>query len=72
LQSTGALGKLRAPMADDQIRVGDRVINLQMPGIFVVIARRGHILDIESPEGVRMTVFDSAVRRMDEAPSPTS
>jgi hypothetical protein len=52
-------------MADDAIRVGDRVINLQVPGIFVVLARRGHMLDIESPEGVRMTLIDSAVRRMD-------
>lgn len=56
-------------MADDAaIRVGDRVINLQMPGIFVVIARRGSILEIETPDGVAMTVRDSAVRRIDAAP----
>jgi hypothetical protein len=59
-------------MADDAIRVGDHVINLQMPGIFVVVARRGRILDIESPEGVRMTLMEAAVRRMDEAPASTS
>jgi len=52
-------------MADDPIKVGDRVINLQVPGVFVVVARRGRVLEIESPEGVAMTVFEGAVRRLD-------
>jgi len=52
-------------MVDDPIRVGDRVINLQVPGIFVVVARRGAVIDIETDQGVRMTLIDSAVRRID-------
>ncbi|HWP64687.1 MAG TPA: hypothetical protein VNO26_02090 [Candidatus Limnocylindria bacterium] len=55
-------------MAEERIEVGDRVINLQMPGIFVVVARRGRLLDIRTDDGVTMTVLDSAVRRI-EAPS---
>jgi hypothetical protein len=55
-------------MAGERIEVGDRVINLQMPGVFVVVARRGRVLEIETAEGVAMTVFDSAVRRLDGAP----
>jgi hypothetical protein len=58
-------------MADDPIRVGDRVINLQVPGIFVVVARRGAVIDIETDQGVRMTLIDSAVRRIDAADRPS-
>jgi hypothetical protein len=58
-------GYLPDPMADRAIQVGDRVINLQMPGIFTVMARRGWILDIESPEGIRLSLSDSAVRRVE-------
>ena len=52
-------------MGDGSIEVGDRVINLQMPGVFVVLARRGRMLEIETADGVAMTVIDSAVRRVD-------
>jgi hypothetical protein len=52
-------------MGERAIEVGDRVINLQMPGIFTVLARRGWILDIESPEGIRMSLSDAAVRRIE-------
>lgn len=52
-------------MVERTIQVGDRVINLQMPGIFTVRARRGWIIDIESPEGIRMSVSDAAVRRVE-------
>jgi hypothetical protein len=55
-------------MADGAIRVGDRVINLQMPGIFVVVARRGRVLQIATADGVAMTVSDSAVRRLETTP----
>jgi hypothetical protein len=58
-------------MADAPIQVGDHVINLQMPGIFVVMARRGCTLDLETADGVRMAVSDTAVRRVD-APPPTA
>jgi hypothetical protein len=56
-------------MAETPIQVGDRVINLQMPGIFVVTARRGRLLDIETDEGIAMTLVDSAVRRLDDTPA---
>jgi hypothetical protein len=56
-------------MADDAIEVGDRVINLQMPGVFVVTARRGRVLEIETADGVAMTVLDSAVRRLETPPA---
>ena len=59
-------------MAETPIQVGDRVINLQMPGIFVVTARRGRLLDIETDEGIAMTLVDSAVRRLDDTPAPSN
>lgn len=56
-------------MADTPIQIGDRVINLQMPGVFVVVARRGRLLDIQTDEGIAMTVLESAVRRLDDTPT---
>ena len=58
-------------MADTPIKVGDRVITLQMPGVFVVVARRGRLLDIQTDEGIAMTVLESAVRRLDDTPAPS-
>jgi hypothetical protein len=58
-------------MAQGSIQVGDRVINLQVPGIFVVVARRGRLLEIENDLGVRKTVLDVALRRMNE-PAPAA
>jgi hypothetical protein len=57
-------------MAMNGIQVGDRVINLQVPGIFTVVDRQGRLLVIETVRGLRMTVFDSQVRRLDDAPTP--
>jgi hypothetical protein len=54
-------------MGGDTIEVGDRVVNLQMPGIFRVIARHGRLIDIEGPQGVRMTVRPEAVRKLADA-----
>ena len=62
-------GYLAGRMADE-IRVGDRVINLQVPGVFRVIARRGTLLEIETDQGLRLTVAESAVRRLDDATPP--
>jgi hypothetical protein len=54
----------------DRIQVGDRVVNLQVPGIFHVIARRGDLLEIETEQGLRLTVRDAAVRRVDDTQPP--
>jgi len=40
-----------------------------VPAVFTVIRRRGHFLDLESERGgLRMTVHEVAVRRLDGAP----
>jgi hypothetical protein len=59
-------------MAGDAICVGDRVINLQVPGVFRVVARHGVFLDIETAQGLRMTVSESAVRKLDDGAPPAS
>jgi len=55
-------------MAEQPIQIGDRVINLQVPGIFTVVSRRGPYLDIETDEGLRMTLVEAALRRVTESP----
>ena len=55
-------------MGGGAIQVGDKVINLQVPGIFTVIDRRGPHVVIETARGLRMTVLDSQVRRVDDVP----
>ncbi len=57
-------------MAAGTIQVGDQVVNLQVPGVFQVVARRGALLDIESAQGVRMTVLEGAVRKLDDGAPP--
>jgi hypothetical protein len=53
------------------IHIGDRIVHLQVPGVFVVLGRRGHFLDLESDRGLRMTVHEVQVRRLDgEMPPP--
>jgi hypothetical protein len=53
------------------IRVGDRVVHLQVPGVCVVVARRGHLVEIESASGVRRTVHEIALRRLNGTPPKT-
>ena len=55
-------------MAEEPIRVGDRVVHLQVPGVFVVVARRGAFIEIENDRGLRMTLAEVALRRVDGAP----
>jgi len=55
-------------MADRPIEIGDRVYTLQMPGVFLVLERRGMFIDIESDAGIRLTVSDASVRRVAPAP----
>jgi hypothetical protein len=55
-------------MADRPIEIGDRVYTLQMPGVFLVVARRGMLIDLESDTGIHLTVSDASVRRVAPAP----
>jgi hypothetical protein len=55
-------------MVEPPIQIGDRVINLQVPGIFTVVSRHGPYIDIETDDGLRMTLVDAAVRRVTESP----
>jgi hypothetical protein len=56
-------------MATASIQRGDRVINLQVPGVFTVLDRQGPLLVIETARGLRMTVRESQVRRLDDGAS---
>ena len=47
---------------------GDRVVHLQVPGVFTVRTRRGTLLEVEGERGLRMTVREIAVRRLDGPP----
>jgi hypothetical protein len=53
-------------MATGTIQLGDRVINLQVPGLFTVIDRRGQLLMLETAKGLRMNVLESQVRLLDD------
>jgi len=55
-------------MAEGPIEIGDRVYTLQMPGVFLVVARRGTFVDIESDSGIHLTVSDASLRRVAPAP----
>jgi hypothetical protein len=57
-------------MGGGAIQVGDKVINLQVPGVFTVIDRRGPYLVIQTAR-LRMTVLDSQLRRLDAVPTPS-
>jgi hypothetical protein len=55
-------------VGEESIRVGDRVVNLQVPGVFVVVGRRGSFVEIENDRGLRMTLHEVALRRLNGAP----
>ena len=56
-------------MAEEaRIQVGDRVIGLDMPGIFTVIGRRGALVEIENDRGLRRVVYEVALRRVNGTP----
>jgi len=46
------------------IAVGDRVVHLQVPGVFTVIAVRGDLVDVENDRGLRMTIHRRALRHV--------
>ncbi|MCW5888980.1 MAG: hypothetical protein KIT14_00355 [bacterium] len=50
------------PSDADAIRVGARVITLQRPGIFTVVARAGRICEIAGADGTRLRLLDVALR----------
>ena len=56
-------------MAERTIQVGDRVVHLQVPGVFTVVGRKGTVLVVEGARGLRMTVLEKAARRL-EGPPP--
>jgi hypothetical protein len=57
-------------MGANGIQLGDRVINLQVPGIFTVIDRAGTLVVIQTPRGLRMAVREAQLRRVDDAAVP--
>jgi hypothetical protein len=59
-------------MGTRAIQLGDKVINLQVPGIFTVIDRNGELLVIETARGLRMTVLAQQVRRLDDVELPAA
>ena len=52
------------------IRIGDRVVHLQVPGVFTIVARRGAFFEVDNARGLRMTVHQVGLRRLDGPPSP--
>jgi hypothetical protein len=49
---------------DDRLEIGDRVITLQMPGIFRVVERHGEVLTLHAEKsGVRLRMHEAALRR---------
>src|SRR5947208_15953085 len=59
-----------AAVGDEAIRIGDRVVHLQVPGVFTVVTRRGAFFEVENSRGLRMTIHEVALRRLD-GPPPT-
>ena len=55
--------------SDLDFQLGDRVVHLQVPGVFTVVGRRGALFDLESERGLRMTVYAIQLRRL-EGPPP--
>jgi len=53
------------------IVVGDTVVTMSAPGRFTVIAVAGPLITIQNAEGVRKTVFESNLRKM-EPPHPSA
>jgi hypothetical protein len=49
--------------------VGDRVVSLQVPGVFTVVGRRGIFVEIENERGVQLTVAERALRRVNGTPT---
>ena len=57
-----------ARVSGDGIQIGDRVVHLQVPGVFTVIGRRGGFLEVEGARGLRMTIHQTGLRRVEGTP----
>jgi hypothetical protein len=57
-------------MTDEEpLGPGDRVVHLQIPGVCVVVARRGKFLEVESDRGFRKLVHEVSLRRVGGTPA---
>ena len=52
------------------LQVGDEVVTMSAPGRFRVIAVEGYVVTIENAEGIRKTVLESALRRLEAPRAP--
>src|SRR3989442_6526395 len=55
-------------VGDEAIQIGDRVVHLQVPGVFTVVTRRGAFFEVENSRGLRMTIHEVALRRLNGPP----
>lgn len=55
-------------MGRTTVAPGDRVVTMQVAGVCTVVGRRGRYLELETPYGRRLTVAESAVRKVERAP----
>jgi len=49
------------------LQVGDRVITMAAPGHFRVVAMEGLVVTIENQEGIRKTVLEMNIRKIQKA-----
>jgi hypothetical protein len=68
LQTAPARGNVPPAVDETAIQPGDRVVSLQVPGVLTVVARRGRLLDVESDRGLRLTLHEVSVRRLNGTP----
>jgi hypothetical protein len=57
-----------AAVDDTAIQPGDRVVSLQVAGVLRVVARRGRLLDVESDRGLRLTLHEVGLRKLNGTP----
>jgi len=51
------------------LQIGDEVVIMSAPGRFQVVAIDGAAVTIENAEGIRKTVLESTLRRLDKRPA---
>jgi hypothetical protein len=51
------------------LELGDTVVTMSAPGRFTVVTVAGPLLTIENSEGVRKTVLESSLRKIEPAPA---